>query len=276
MHWMTQPLEKVTVAIVEHRFTKELSTLFERQGATVYACPLLQEQPVENRQELEVFVRQVVAGGLDMMIFLTGVGARFLVAEADSMGLKEDFLTALGKLTIVVRGPKPVHALRQLGVHIDIIPENATTEGVIEALRHRDLRNRRIGIQLYGTPNPQLVSSLEAKEAKVTPVQVYAYGTASDLGAVSALIGRILDGQIQVVVFTSTPQVRILFDFAAQLKVVEALEQALRSRVIIASIGEVTSRTLSERNLTAAIVPAQSKMGALVQAVSDYFGKAPH
>jgi len=68
----------------------------------------------------------------------------------------------------------------------------------------------------------------------------------------------------------------MLFDLAAQLNVVEALEQALRTRVVIASIGEVTSRALAERNLTAAIVPAQSKMGALVNAVSDYFAKGPH
>jgi uroporphyrinogen-III synthase len=272
---MAQRLRKVTVAILEHRFTKEFSTLFERLGATVYACPLLMEKPVENREELQDFVRQVIAGSFDMMIFLTGVGARFLVAEADSMGVKENFLKALGNLVVVVRGPKPVNALRQLSVRIDVIPENPTTEGVIEALRNRDLQAKRVGVQLYGTPNPQLVSALEAKGAAVTPVQVYAYGTASDLTAVSALIGRILDGQVRVVAFTSAPQVRLLFEFAAQMNMVDPLEQALRTRVIIASIGEVTSRALAERNLTPAIVPAQSKMGALVQAVSDYFNKAP-
>src|SRR5437764_1088554 len=30
---MAQPLENITVAILEHRFTKEFSTLFERLGA---------------------------------------------------------------------------------------------------------------------------------------------------------------------------------------------------------------------------------------------------
>jgi uroporphyrinogen-III synthase len=274
MQFMAQPLKDVTVAIVEHRFTNEFSTLFERLGATVYACPLLQEKPVENKNELQDFVQRVIAGTFDLMIFLTGVGARFLVAEAESMGVKEDFLNELGKLTIVVRGPKPVTALRQLGVRIDVIPGNPTTEGVIEALRNRDLQGRHVGVQLYGTPNLQLVSALEARGANVTPVQVYAYGTASDLNAVSALIGRMLDGQIRIVAFTSAPQVRILFDFAAQLDLVEPLERALRTAIVIASIGEVTSRSLAERNLTPAIVPAQSKMGALVQEVAKYFGSA--
>src|SRR5271169_1883050 len=100
---MPLPLDNVTVAILEHRFTKEFSTLFERFGAKVHACPMLEEKPVENREELQKFVRHVVSGNLDVMIFLTGVGARFLISEAESIGVKEEFLTALGKMTIVVR-----------------------------------------------------------------------------------------------------------------------------------------------------------------------------
>src|SRR5215475_6034379 len=240
MQFMAEPLKNVTVAIVEHRFTNEFSTLFERLGATVYACPLLQEKPVENKDELQDFVQRVIAGTFHLMIFLTGVGARFLVAEAESMGVKEDFLDALGKLTIVVRGPKPVAALRQLGVRIDVIPGNPTTEGVIEALRNRDLQGRRVGVQLYGTPNLQLVSALEARGANVTPVQVYAYGTAADSSSVSALIAKILNGDIQVVAFTSAPQVRMLFDFARQFGNSETLAAKLKDSIVIASIGEVT------------------------------------
>ena len=146
------------------------------------------------------------------------------------------------------------------------------TSTAAEYFRGRRVWGRRVGVQLYGTPNPQLVSALEAKGAKVTPVQVYAYGAAADSSSVNALISRILDGQVQVVAFTSAPQVRMLFDFATQLNVTEALEKALNTTVI-ASIGEVTSRALQEKALTPKIVPAQSKMGAMAQAIAEYFGK---
>jgi len=272
---MAGPLENISVAILEHRFTKEFSTLFEKLGATVYACPLLEEKPVENREELQSFIRYVLDGQIDMMIFLTGVGARFLVAESESMGERDAFVQALGNMTIVVRGPKPVAALRQLGLRAHVTPENPTTEGVIEALRPQDLRGRRVGIQLYGTPNPQLVSALEAKGASVKSVQVYAYGAAADSGAVSTLIGRILDSQVQVVAFTSAPQVRMLFDFAVQSNVADALMKALNTKVTVASIGEVTSRALQENGIAPRIVPTQSKMAALVQAVGEYFSVQP-
>jgi uroporphyrinogen-III synthase len=264
-------MSQFTIAILEHRFTKEFSTLLERLGGNVYACPLLEEKPVENRAELEDFVRQAASGNLDAMIFLTGVGARFLISAAESIGLKNDFLNALGKMTIVVRGPKPVAALRQFGVRVDVTPDNPTTEGVIEALRARDLQGRRVGVQLYGTPNPQLVSALEAKGANVTPVQVYAYGAAADSSSVNALITKILNHEFQAIAFTSAPQIRMLFEFAQQLGNAAALAATLKKDVVVASIGEVTSRALEEQGLTAKIVPQQSKMGALAQAVGDYF-----
>jgi uroporphyrinogen-III synthase len=162
--------------------------------------------------------------------------------------------------------------LRQFGIHVDVIPDNATTEGVIEALRNRDLARRRVGVQLYGTPNPQLVSALEAKGAIVLPVQVYAYGAAADSSAVRSLLGRIVDGRVQVLAFTNTIQVTMLFDAATQFGMSESLQSSLSERVVLASIGEVTSRALASKGLSPQIVPAQSKMGALAQAIADYFG----
>ena len=71
---MAQPLEKITIGITEHRYTREFAYLFERLGARVYAYPLLEEVPVENRVEVENFVRLVASGNLNLIIFLTGVG----------------------------------------------------------------------------------------------------------------------------------------------------------------------------------------------------------
>src|SRR2546425_13083799 len=103
---MPQPLDQVTIGILEHRFTKEFTTLLQRFGATVYACPMLEERPVENREELEQFVWQVAAGKFEVMNFLTGVGAGFLGSAEESAGLKNEVLQSLRKMRIVVRGPK--------------------------------------------------------------------------------------------------------------------------------------------------------------------------
>ena len=90
----------------------------------------------------------------------------------------------------------------------------------------------------------------------------------------NALIAKTIHGEIQVMAFTSAPQVRMLFDFARQFGNADALAQKLKDSVVIASIGEVTSRALEEEKLKPTIVPKQPKMGSLAQAVADHFTRA--
>jgi uroporphyrinogen-III synthase len=195
------------------------------------------------------------------------VGVRFLISEAESIGLKEQFLNALEKMIVVVRGPKPLAALRQLGVRVDVIPHNPTTEGVIEALRSRDLQGRRVGVQLYGTPNPQLVSALEAKGAQANPVQVYGYGAAADLGAAGSFIGRILDGQVQVIAFTSAPQVAILLILPPSCTWLRNCAQRCHQRWLSPpSARMVTPEHLERQGLKPKIVPSPVEEDGLLMA----------
>jgi uroporphyrinogen-III synthase len=90
---------------------------------------------------------------------------------------------------------------------------------------------------------------------------------------VNSLINKILNDEIRVIAFTSAPQVRMLFDFARQLGRSDAVTAKLKSNVVIASVGEVTSRALEEHGLVAQIVPKQPKMGALAQAVAEHIEK---
>jgi uroporphyrinogen-III synthase len=68
-------------------------------------------------------------------------------------------------------------------------------------------------------------------------------------------------------------QVTMLFVAATQVGMAAGLQSALNEGLVLASIGEVTSRALAEKGLSPKIVPAQSKMGALAQAIADYFRK---
>src|SRR5438132_1074988 len=115
------------------------------------------------------------------------------------------------------------------------------------------------------------MSALEAKGADVKPVQVYAYGAAADSSGVNSLIRKRLHREEKVIGFTTATQVGTLCDFARQFGHSEALRTALRNNVVIASVGEVTSRALGEQGLVPKIVPKQPKMGTLAQAVADYF-----
>lgn len=100
-------------------------------------------------------------------------------------------------------------------------------------------------------------------------------GAVADASSVKTLVTRILNGEIQVIAFTSAPQVRMLFDLGLQLGISDSLARALKGNVVIASIGEVTNRALGEKGLVPKIVPKQSKMRSMAQAVGEFFSSNP-
>jgi uroporphyrinogen-III synthase len=267
MRILDRPLEGITIAIPESRFGAEFAEMFQRLGARVHLCPLTTETVLADRTSTRTFVDLAVSGGLDLVIFMTGVGTNLIFSEAEVMGKKQALLDALANLTILSRGSKSTAALRKANVHIDIIPSTATTEGVIDALRSHDITGKRIAVQLYGTPNPVLSAELEGRGATVIPVSVYTYSPASDLHEIELLIQDLIRGPINIIVFTSAPQVHALFETAANLGETSALHDSLVSRTQVASIGEVTTRALEQYGVRPHIVPEQPKMGPMVKAI---------
>jgi uroporphyrinogen-III synthase len=267
MRILDRPLEGVTIAIPESRFGAEFAEMFQRLGARVHLCPLTTETVLADRTSTRTFVDLAISGRLDLVIFMTGVGTNLIFSEAAAMGKRQALLEALANLTIVSRGSKSTAALRKANVRIDIIPSSATTEGVIDALKDHDVTDKRIAVQLYGTPNPVLCSALESRGATVIPVSLYTYSPASDLREIELLIQDLVRGPINIIVFTSAPQVHALFETAANLDLTTGLRDSLQTRTQVASIGEVTTRALEQYGVRPHIVPEQPKMGPMVKAI---------
>lgn len=267
MRLVDQPLEGTTVAIPESRYGEEFARLFERAGARVRLCPLMTEQILEDRSRTRTFIEKTISLQFDVVIFMTGIGTELIFQEADAIGQRQPFLAALSAMTVVSRGSKSTAALKREQVRIDLMPKSATSEGLLEMFQPLHISARRIAIQLYGTANPQFSSALESMGARVFPVSVYAYEPASSVGEIEALVHDIIAGKIQIIAFTSAPQVVSLFDVAHTLGLSEALSAVLREQVRVASIGDVTTRALASRGVRPHIVPDQPRMGAMVQAI---------
>jgi uroporphyrinogen-III synthase len=267
MRVLAQPLQGVTVAIPESRYGEEFARLFERVGAQVRSCPLMTEEIVENRSSIREFIERTSESQFDIAIFMTGIGTSLIFNEADSLDQRETLVSALSTMTVVSRGSKSTAALRKANVRIDLIPQTATSEGLINMFRRIHLTGRRIAVQLYGTPNPLLTGALEQMGAEVFPVSVYTYREVSSAAEVETFIRELIDGRIQIIAFTSAPQVTTLFESARLSGLRESLIESLRERIQVASIGEVTTRALSAAGIRPHIVPAESKMGPLVQAI---------
>src|SRR5262249_29585110 len=141
----------------------------------------------------------------DMLILLTGVGTRQLRRVLAQRYPDEAFISALRRLTIVARGPKPVAALREMGLAPALTaPEPNTWRELLAVTEGRP--ERRIAVQEYGTPIPALYEALAARGAEVTPVSVYHYGLPEDTSPLREAVLRLAAGEFAVVMFTSAYQ----------------------------------------------------------------------
>jgi uroporphyrinogen-III synthase len=258
------------VILLESRRAAEMAELVRRQGGEVYSAPSMREVPAEASGAVE-FGERLLSGGFDMMVLLTGVGARALRrAVGDRFG-DERFVEALRSLAIVVRGPKPAAVLREWKAPIAAIaPEPNTWREVLAVTEGR--RERRIAVQEYGRPNPELIAGLEARGAEVTTVRVYQWDFPEDTTPLREAAHRIARGDAEFVLFTTSAQMLHLARMAAEEGIEGAMVEGLR-RMVVASIGPATTETLEEYGIRPDFEPSHPKMGFLVQEVAARAGE---
>ena len=258
-------LQGLRVVSFESRRAKEMAELIRRYGGEPIVAPSMREIPLsENHAALEL-LPQLEAGKFDLLILMTGVGTRTLNEALRTQFPQERIVAALRKTTLVARGPKPVAALKELGLEPAItVPEPNTWREILATLSSRlDLSGKRIAVQEYGIPNPQLVAALESLGASVAPIPIYRWALPEDIGPLRAAMQKVLRAEADVALFTNGAQVEHLFKVAADDKVDDGLRIALQ-KIVVASVGPVCTQVLEQFGLKPDLEPAHPKMGALI------------
>jgi uroporphyrinogen-III synthase len=272
---MASPLAGRTVALAEGRQLEELAEMLEKEGATPLRCPMVSILDAPDPAPVVAWLRELAADRFGWVVLLTGEGLRRLLGFAEREGLRDAVIAALGRTRTVIRGPKPGRALKEIGLAPTKVAEAPTTEGVIATLRQEALRGQTVGVQLYSPSNAPLTEFLEAAGATVRTVLPYVYAPAADAERVVDLIRRLERGAVDVVVFTSSPQVDRLYEVAQQQGLEAALRQGLE-RTRVAAVGPVVAEDLRGRGAPVHVCPEQGfVMKNLVRHIErEFLGEA--
>src|SRR5882672_1402507 len=257
------------VGAFESRLAAEMSRLIEAHGGRPMVAPSMREIPLEENREAFDFGDRLLAGHWDVLILLTGVGLKTLVTALETRHPRERIVEALGRVTRVCRGPKPVAALKALGLSPGItVPEPNTWMELLRTLDDKaPVRGRRVAVQEYGISNLELLQGLKERGAEVARVPVYRWALPHDLGPLKATLQAIAAGQVPVILFTNANQVENVMQVARDGGLDERVRAAL-ARGVVASVGPIASESLRNHGIPVDLEPSHPKMGPLVREAS--------
>jgi uroporphyrinogen-III synthase len=268
------------VTALESRNAAEIARLIEKFGGRPFVSPSMREVPIEQNREAIDFANRLITGGIDVMIFLTGVGFRHLLAAVEKHVERQRYLDTLSDITTICRGPKPVAAMAEVGLKpTHRVPEPNTWRELLATIDGGiPIANQNVGLQEYGITNRSLIAGLEARGAKVVNVKVYQWDLPADTKPLEENVKAIVAGERDVLIVTSAHQVANLLRLAQQLGLEPELREAL-ARMVIASVGPTTSEMLRDHELPVDIEPEHPKMGPLIAAAEksiEYWAAASH
>jgi len=256
----------LTVVILEARRAREMADLVRRYGGEPWSVPCMQELPPDDSSESVARLRQLCSEGADLIVCLTGVGARRMFELASQLELEPRLREVFDQAIVAVRGPKPTAVLRELGVRIDrSAAEPNTTRDVLDAIAGDTFR--RAAVQLYGGPDDELRRGLEARGATVLELPLYKWALPDDLGPMRELFEGL--DRADVLCVTSATQIHNLFAVASKDGREDALRDGL-NRLTVAAVGPVAAAGIRDHGVRVDVVPDHPHMGTMMRDLARY------
>jgi uroporphyrinogen III methyltransferase/synthase len=262
-----KPLDDISVVVTRAAGqAAELSTLLQNYGAKVILCPTIQIREPDSFDRLDEALYHLY--GYDWLIFTSTNGVEFFLQRLTTRGLR---IEDLDEIKVCAIGQRTAEKLHNARVHVDLVPSQATGEGVYAAIGEfvggeKHLHGLNVLLPRAAVGRDYLPKALEDAGARVDVVTTYQTVLPEnfDRGRLSAMLA----GSGDCIAFTSPSTVKNL----AKLFDTHDLGKSL-SGVIIACIGPVTAAAAVEYGLRVDIQPDQQSVKDLAHAIAVYYSR---
>ncbi len=249
-----KPLESLRVVVTrELEKARGLKEKLEKEGARVILFPTIKTAPVvepEYKNELEQLVLY------DWAIFTSGNAVKYF------FGLLEDSgLSFPDKVKVAAIGSATKEALKEKGVRVDLEPEKAVGESLVEAFAALDLKNKKILFPRAKVARELIVEELEKRGAEVKVLVVYETLICSDY--LEEFLKE-LDKGVDVVTFTSASTAKNFY------RLLEGkVDPAKLAGLKVVCLGPVTARAVEEAGYQVEAVAKEYNTRGLVETLKE-------
>ena len=227
-------------------------------GAEPVFFPVIETVAPEDWATLDEALNNI--SRYDGLIFTSVNGVRFFFQR-----LKEtqQDIRNLKNLRVYTIGPKTAEAVRDLGICVDVVPEDFVAESLIESIGKEKITGQRFLIPRATIAREILPETLRDMGAQVDIAP--AYQTVLPKPKSDAFSKRLQSGDIDVLTFTSSSTVKNFLELTGK----SLFEKVKKTR--IACIGPITAETAKNAGLNVDILPKEYTVPALLEAIEDYY-----
>lgn len=263
-------MDALRIGVTGDRKGRELAEALERRGGLVTHGPTVTSVPPECDQRLLDQTDTILASGPAWLVASTGAGMRAWGDAADAHGRGRALRRFVSASAAVARGPKALGGLRGLGGHALFVSPQETDADVSAWLGERVGAGDVVAVQVHGADTGTAYESLSEAGARVLHASAYRCVLPEDLSPARRLVRKAVDGELDVIVATSSPAVANLFTVADQIGLRRPLVQALCTHVAAAAIGPVTAHAFEAAGAPVAVMPARYRTAELIRALEGW------
>jgi uroporphyrinogen III methyltransferase/synthase len=231
----------------DRRRAAELAEPLEELGAEVLLLPVIEIQPPADPGPLDRAI--ACLDTYDWVIFTSANGVRAFVDRL------RDIRSLRARICAI--GPATKAAVEALHIKVDCMPKEYVAESLLEALAADDLAGKRVLLPRAAVARDLVPVELTRRGAMVDVVEAYRTMMPEDA---STRAPEILARKPHWITFTSSSAVKNFVTIAG----VQPL-----AGVKIASIGPITSATLSEHGLTVDVEAHPHTVPGLIEAIQS-------
>ncbi len=250
---------------------EEAGRLIEQKDGVPYYIPAIEIKPLSNPQPVKRFIAELQGGKVDFVILMSTNGVKYLFSAAESLNQTQALKSGLAKSFVIGVGPRTAQELEAYNVHVSLIPEKYSSEGLLECLKAREKTRKVIRIPRTTSATPTLNEQLKAMGADVEEVHVYESGLPVDESLKVKFFEDLTAGKINAIVFGSGLSAKNIFKMLTEKATMERLREILAAKVTVVAIGPTTAQALAELNVKVDVVPKDYLFEEALSALAEYW-----
>lgn len=238
---------------------RETASALRERGAEPVSLPMIEIAPPPDEA---AFSRAVAAlGEFDWVLLTSANAVEPLRLELSRTGRDA---RAFGTAKVGVIGPKTAEALSRLGIRADLVAQESVGEGLASSLLEAGVPRRVLLLRAL-VARDALPAALAARGVDVEVVAAYQNRPLES--SVAVLREHIEAGRADAILFTSSSTVSSTLDALGPPR------KPLLSRLALASIGPVTSRTLRAAGLEPTVEASPYTVEGLLDALEAHYSR---